>query len=382
MNKMTFDKMKKGRILVEIKIVNSEKLLNIFWLENLRVYKIKRKDVATLILEIDYLNYVYIKDVVEKLGGRINIIKSNGLVFFLGKLKKKISLVIGGILFLGIIYYLSTYIWAIEVEVQKNIPPFEVRKQLSSLGIKPGISKSSIDVKKLEKQLENTGSEILWLRVRIEGSTLKVVIEEKVNPPQQVEYKYGNLVATMEGEIKRIYTFSGRSKVKNGQLVKAGDIVIEGVDGSESGEYILPPRGIVIANTFYEKSMNVKIKGNNLERSGEKDTDIFISIFGRKIYIKKATKDFEYYDKIEISSKIFNKVLYYERVEKEINLSEDEVVENAIYSLEKSLLNDLSRDAKIVDKLVDTQIQDEENLLVKVVFIVEQNIVSEEPVSY
>ena len=75
-------------------------------------------------------------------------------------------------------------------------------------------------------------------------------------------------------------------------------------------------------------------------------------------------------------------MLYYERVEKGINLSEDDAIENAIDSLEKSLLNDLSRDAKVVDKLVDKEMKDEENLLVKVVFVVEQNIVSEDTVSY
>ena len=379
---MAFDKMKKGRILVEIKILNTERILNLFWTKNIRVYKVKKKDFATLILEIDYLSYSEVKECVESLGGRINIIKSEGFVFFLGNLKKKLSLVIGGFIFLCSIYYLSTYIWAVEVEVQQNIPPFEIRKQLNSIGIKPGITKTSIDVKEIEKQLENMSSEILWLRVRIEGSTLKVIVEEKINPPQEQSYEYGNLVATMEGEIKRVYTFAGRAKVKSGQLVKAGDVVIEGIDGNEGGEYILPPRGIVIANTFYEKSMNVKINGTKLERSGEKDSDIYISIFGKKIYLKKAIKDFTHYDKIELSGKIFNKVLYYERIEKDINLSEDDVIESAVSELEKSLLNELSRDAKIVDKLVDKEMKDEENLLVNVVFVVEQNIVSEDTVNY
>lgn len=379
---MAFDKVKKGRILVEIKILNTEKLLNLFWTKNIRVYKVKRKDVATLILEIDYLNYEEVKVIVEKIGGRINIIKSNGLVFFLGNVKKKLSLFIGAAMFLCIIYYLSTYIWAIEVEVQKNIPPFEIRKQLSSIGIKPGISKEDIDVKDIEKQLENISTEILWLRVRIEGSTLKVVVEEKINPPQTESYEYGNLIATREGEIKRIYTFAGRAKVKSGELVKSGDVVIEGIDGSEGGEYILPPRGVVIANTFYEKSMSIKVNGTMLDRSGNKDSDIFISIFGKKLYLKKATKDFEHYDKIEMSGKIFNKVLYYERVEKEVNLSEDDAINNAVTQLENSLLNELSRDAKVIDKIVDKQMKDKENLLVKVVFVVEQNIVSEETVSY
>ena len=379
---MAFNKIKKGKILVEIKILNTEKLLNLFWGKNIRVYKVKKRDFATLILEIDYLNYAEVKVLVESLGGRINIIKSAGLVFFLGNIKKKLSLVIGGLMFLCIIYYLSTYIWAIEVDVQQNIPPFEIRKQLNSIGIKPGIPKNSIDVKEIEKQLENISSEILWLRVRIEGSTLKVVVEEKINPPQEQSYEYGNLVATMEGEVKRVYTFAGRAKVKSGQLVKVGDVVIEGIDGSEGGEYILPPRGMVIANTFYEKSMNVKVNGTTLERSGEKDSDIYINIFGKKIYIKKAIKDFEHYDKIEVSGKIFNKVLYYERVEKDINLSEDDAIEKAVNDLEKSLLNELSRDAKIVDKIVDKEMKDEENMLINVVFIVEQNIVSEDTVSY
>ena len=379
---MAFDKMKKGKILVEIKVLNTERILNLFWKKNIRVYKVKKKDFATLILEIDYLSYLEVKECVESLGGRINIIKSEGFVFFLGNIKKKLSLVIGGVMFLCIIYYLSTYIWAVEVDVQQNIPPFEVRKQLNSIGIKPGLAKSSIDVKEVEKKLENMSSEILWLRARIEGSTLKVVVEEKINPPQEQSYEYGNLVATMEGEIKRVYTFAGRAKVKSGQLVKAGDVVIEGIDGNEGGEYILPPRGIVIANTFYEKSMNVKVNGTQLERSGEKDSDIFISIFSKKIYLKKDIKDFEHYDKIEVSGKIFNKVLYYERIEKDINLSEDDAIENAVNNLEKSLLNELSRDAKIVDKLVDKEMKDDENLLVKVVFVVEQNIVSEDTVSY
>ena len=62
--------------------------------------------------------------------------------------------------------------------------------------------------------------------------------------------------------------------------------------------------------------------------------------------------------------------------------SQDEAIENSVKELENSLLNDLNRDAKIVDKLIDNEMQDEENLLVKVVFVVEQNIVSEETVGY
>ena len=130
----------------------------------------------------------------------------------------------------------------------------------------------------------------MWLRVRVEGSTLKVVITEKVNPPVKDEDKYGNLVADMDGQIKRIYTYSGRAVVKNDDIVKKGAVVIEGIDGNEGGEYVVRPSGMVIANTFYEKEMNIKISGVEYKRSGNKDLDIYIELFGKKIYLKKILK--------------------------------------------------------------------------------------------
>ena len=38
---MAFNNIKKSKILVEIKIINIERLLNIFWVKNIKVYKIK-----------------------------------------------------------------------------------------------------------------------------------------------------------------------------------------------------------------------------------------------------------------------------------------------------------------------------------------------------
>ena len=34
---------------------------------------------------------------------------------------------------------------------------------------------------------------------------------------------------------KRVYTYSGRAAVKNSDVVKKGEVVIEGVDGNEVG---------------------------------------------------------------------------------------------------------------------------------------------------
>lgn len=379
---MGMNNIKAGRITVEIKLLNPDRILNIFWNRNINIYKINKKNISTMRLDIDYINYDEVCEVIKGLGGKITIVKRKGTIFWLRSLKGKISLVVGLLVFLGVIFLLSNYIWAIDINVQENISPFEIRQQLKEIGIKPGLAKKHIVVEDIEKKLENTNNEILWLRVRVEGSTLNVTIEEKINPPTEWSGQYGNLVATEDGEVVKVYTYAGRPAVKQEEMIKKGDVLIEGIDGKEGQEYIIPPRGMVIANTFHEKTMQLKLTGTRLERSGNKETEYYISLFGKKIYLKKAIKDFKEYDRVEKSGKIFNEVVYYERTEKEIELTEEEAEKIAIENLEESLKKDLTRDSKVVDKIVKKQLDNEGNLTIKVVFVVEKNIVNNIPVQY
>lgn len=371
-----------GKVIVEINILKPERFLNILWSENIHIINVKRIDVATIQITIDYNDYEDVIQIVKRLNGKIKIVGSKGILFLVGKLKSKFFLTIGGGIFVILLLYFSTFVWSIEITTKQNVSPYEIRQQLYSLGIKPGISKKNVDFKEIENRLENMNSDILWLRARVEGSTLKIAIEEKVNPPELKEDKYGNLVAKMDGEVSRVYAFSGRSIVHTGEYVHAGDVIIEGINGKEEEPYEVVPDGVVMANTFYEKSMAAKVNGTELKRSGEKDSDIYLTLFGKKIYIKKAIKEFKDYDKIEESRKIITKINYYEKSEFPIELTKEEIVNNSVKELEESLYNNLTREAKIVDRIVTTKEDSVENILVNVVFIVEQNIVDNEPIDY
>lgn len=371
-----------GRVIVEINILRPEILLNILWSEDIKIINVKRVDAATIRITIDYSDYKDVILIVKKLNGKCKVIGSKGRLFLIGKLKKKFFLSIGGGIFIILLLYFSTFVWSIEIATKQNVSPYEIRQQLYSMGIKPGIRKQAIDFKDIEKKLENINSDILWLRARVEGSTLKISIEEKVNPPKIKEKKYGNLIAKMDGEVSRVYTFSGRSTVHTGEYVHVGDIIIEGINGKEEEPYEVTPDGVVMANTFYEKSMIAKVDGKEMKRTGEKDSDIYLSFFGKKIYIKKAIKDFKEYDKIEESKKIITKINYYEKKEFPVELSKEEIINNSVKALEESLYNSLTREAKIVDRIITTKENSSEDVVVNVVFIVEQNIVNNEPVDY
>lgn len=375
------NRIRNGRVIVRVRMLNPDRILNILWNNDIAIANITKEDVTTLVFELDYADYSDLADVVKRCGGKVKIIETKGSLFLYLKVKRSISLVVGGILFFCLIYVLSGYVWSVEINTTKNVSPYEIRKVLYQNGVLPGIKKGVIDVNDVERIIEDNNRDVLWVRARIEGSSLRVLIEEKVNPPEIEHIENGNLIATMDGEISRVYTYSGRAVVKEGDLVSRGDILIEGIIGSEGNEVEVPPSGVVIANTFIEKSMALQTKGTVKERNGNKDADLYLKLFGKKFYLKKAIKDFQSYDKIEEEGSFVNKVTYYEKVDKEVSLTKELAIEKASIELENAVLADLRREANIVDKVVTVNEKDDSNIIVTVAFVIEQNIVDNTPIN-
>lgn len=371
---MDLEKLKSGKITLEINALSIEKILNGLWKNNIQTLNITRRDLTTVRCSIMYSEYRQAVNVVKKLKGKIKVIGISGVIVFILQIKKRFSLAIGFVVFFIVLYLLSNDIWAIDIETQNNLTPFEVRKELTSIGITPGIKKTNINVYDIERKMEDLDNQIMWIRVRIEGSTLRVVIKEKINPPSTEKELPSEVLAKMDGEIKRIFTVSGNSAVSPGDIVKKGDVLILQKEGREGFEKDVKPSGTVIANTFYNKFMEVQISGEKLKRTGNKDSDIYINICDKKIYLKKAIDDFESYDKIEERKGILNKIVYFEKKGEQINLDKDTVVNECALNLQNSLEKSLNKDAKIIDKKIEEENLGDGKMIVKVTFTVEQDI--------
>ncbi|MBN1070341.1 sporulation protein YqfD [Clostridium botulinum] len=371
---MILDRLKIGKITIEVNSLIPEKILNIIWQRGINVTKIVKLNITTVRFEIPFDSYKEVEEVVKKTKGKVRIVGKSGIIVLLLSIKRKLSLCIGAGVFLLVLYVLSNYIWAIDIQTRNNLSPFEVRKELTSIGIKPGLKKSDINVYNIEKKMEDLDSEVMWVRARIEGSTLRVIVAEKVNPPVTEKISPEQVLAKMDGEVKRVFTFSGNPSVKPGDIVKIGDVLILPIQGKEGFEKEVKPSGSVIANTFYEKSMEIQTSGEKIQRTGEKDSDIYLNFWGKKIYLKKAINDFKYYDKIEETGGLFNQVIYFRKEGKSVNLDKDKVVEDTVEKLRKSLQKDLTNDAKIIDNKVDIENISEDTICVKVIFTVEQDI--------
>lgn len=363
-----------GEVRVQVTAPKPENVLNLLWNNGIYISEIVKMDYITVRFKIHYQDLEQTKELVERCKGKLKVTGKSGFILWASKIKRRFSLIIGAVIFFSVLYAMSTYIWAIDIQTKDNLTPLEIRQQLAQIGIRPGLKKSDINVYEIERKMEDLNDQIMWIRTRIEGSTLKLVIEEKINPPVTQKESPNQVVAKMDGEIKRTYTTMGNCAVKPGDIVKKGDTLILPIQGREGFEKDVKPSGTIIANTFYDKSMEVQISGKKLMRTGHKDNDIYLSFWGKKIYLKKAINGFKSYDKIEESKWFFNNITYFEKADEEVKMDKDEAVNMAEEKLTKSLEKYLSNDAKIVDNKLTVEDIGEGKIRVNLIFTVEQDI--------
>lgn len=374
MSKFNLEKYKRGLITIEAQTMKAEKFINLLWKNDIYIKNLKRKNITTISFEANLKDYDKINDISKKTGTKIKIVVRKGVSFFMIKNRERKTFLGGIIIFGSIIYYLSTYIWNIQITTESNVAPYEIREQLKSAGISPGINKRKIDVYSLEENIIKNNKDIMWVRARIEGVNLNVTVAERQEPPNFIKDETPcEIVAKKDGEVIRLYSAAGTAAVQGGDVVKKGDILIKGEQGKEGGTYQVHAIGEVIAKTFYEEKAEVPIKYADRKRTGKEDKNTYIEIKGKKVYLKKAKNKFEKYDKVVIGNSFLKEEMFYE-VEEEIKTkSIEQVREKTANELFSNIIVKLDKSVKIVDKIIDCNKKDS-NYEVRVVLVVEEDI--------
>jgi similar to stage IV sporulation protein len=368
-----FKKYKKGIITMEIASLMPEKFINLLWKNGVAVKNIKKINITTVVLQVSLSDYGQVSKAAKRTDARIKIIGRSGLSFFIMKVRNRFALLLGVILFGSIIYYLSTFVWNIEIITEKYISPYEIRHQIEALGVTPGLRKKNIDVYAIENKITRSNDEIMWVRARIEGVKLKVDIIERQSPPTLIsDQTPRNLVATKDGEVVRIFTTEGTAIVVNGDMIQKGDILVMGEQGKEGSIYPVHAKGEVIAKTFYEKVKEVPLDNKQRTRTGNSISNLYIKALNKKIYLKNSLITYSNYDKIENNNKFINKEIYYEVQEKNIPMDAAKIAEE-IYA---NMLKDLDKNVKVIDKIVDAK-KGKDKYSIKVLIIAEENIATE-----
>lgn len=261
----------RGYVIIKITGEYTERLLNQAALKGIYLWDIKRLDGKTLTAGANARDFFRLSRLTRKTHCRIFILHRMGIFFMLNRLRRRKVLLAGAVLFIASIYFLSSFIWSIDVIAQDPEIKKAVESDLRRWGLKEGVFKYNLDKKYYMNKILQQHKEIAWGEIRIKGSRLVVELVKKKMPPELEENSPCDIIASKDGIIEEIIPLKGEALVKPGDTVSAGDILITGrvliksarkedaERQNQSDMLLVHARGIVKARTWYQKAVGVPL---------------------------------------------------------------------------------------------------------------------------
>ena len=370
-----------------------ERFINICNSKQIFLWNIKRENSITLYTSIDAKKFKELKQICKKTKCKVKIENKKGLPFVLKKYKKrKIFLILLLIIILAIVI-LSRFIWNIEVRGNVDISKEEILQLVGNEGLSIGKDKSKIDTKAIINKVRLERDDIAWVGIDIKGTNAIIEIVEADKKPEIIdESEYCNIVANKDAIITKVSAKNGTPLVKEGDVVKKGDVVIAGwLEGKYTGKQYVHSQGEVQAKVWYTTTEKISLKETKKIETGNTENKYSVKINNFQINLHKSIPKFEKYDTIEENKKLklfSNFYLPIELVKYTFNEYEEIVV---VHSIEEAKQMGIDKAAESLKeeienkKILDKQVQvkaEADYIEVQVTYEVEENIGIEEKIVF
>ena len=225
-----FLKYVRGYLRIRVSGFSPERFMNLCSNKGILLWKIEREgDVYYMNIHLD--GFRALRPIVRKTGTKVAVLERCGLPFFLPKLFRRKAF-IGGLM-LAVVFWMvsSLFIWDIQTSGNYRITDDVFDTFLREQQVTVGMKKSGLDIGALEKEIRRTFPEITWASARLSGTKLLIEIKENDAPiitQQAAAEKGSELVTDYDGTIVAIIVRSGVPKVKVGDAVAKGDVLVAG----------------------------------------------------------------------------------------------------------------------------------------------------------
>lgn len=232
----------KGYIECQVCGGSLERFLNMCRHHGICIWKLQRAEKIHMCMYAK--DFVHLVPLCARTSVHPHLVKKKGLPFQIQKMWRNWTFYSGFLFFLTALMVLSSYLWEITYSGQRSFSRETLSADVEGMDVYPGMKRSRLDCDAIEKRLREIHPEISWVSAEEIGSVLKISIKEG---KESVEHeKTGtpcHLTAPYDGTIQDISVSRGTAKVKRGQKVKKGDILISGLipvtdDSDQITEYM------------------------------------------------------------------------------------------------------------------------------------------------
>ncbi len=283
-----------------------ERFINLCVSKGIFLWNLKRSKSTILHARVGRKDFKRLREVCKKTKCKMQIKRKKGINFVAYKYKKRKVFACLLILILLTILSLSNFVWNIEVTGNETISKEEILEIVKSKGLNIGKWKYSISTKDIVNEIRLQRDDIAWVGISVRGTNVNIkIVEADLKPEIINEEEYCNIVAQKDAMILKINATNGTPLVKQGDVVKKGDVLIGGwMEGKYTGTRYLHAQGEIQAKVWYTNKQKIYLKQTKKEETGAIESKYSVKINNFKINFYKRLSKFKNYDTIEENKKL------------------------------------------------------------------------------
>ena len=135
----------------------------------------------------------------------------------------------------------------------------EILEIIKNEGVEVGKYKNKIDVQSLINKIRIAREDVAWVGMEIKGTNLIIEVVEADKKPDIIdESDFCNIVAIKDGIVTKVEAQNGTPVVKVGDMVKKGDILVQGwIEGKYTDNRYVHAEGEILAKVWYSEKEKV-----------------------------------------------------------------------------------------------------------------------------
>ena len=284
----------RGYYVLTVEGIETESFLNYLIRNKIYVYNVNRINKTKIQFSINREDYKRLKKIHRSNKFDIKVKKQTGIPFIAKRIYTYRGMVVCAVISLVILMSTSLFVTDVYITAPEGIDKVALKNELYKEGVKPGVYKKSIDRKTVRDNIMGKFDEIAYVSINVKGTNIFVNITKKEESQNQEDSSnYCNIIATKDGIIEKVVARSGEALVEEGDIVKKGDVLINGASTTAIPE--------VWATTFYEAKKSSNYIDVKNQRTGKSKNVYTISFYDKKYKIMRNIK----YKDYEIENKTY-----------------------------------------------------------------------------
>lgn len=289
-----------GYLVVRVRCAAPERFLNLALAQGLYFWDARWMGEEWLEIRIRAGDFRRLRPAARQARARVRIRRRVGLPFWWRALRRRPGLLWGVVSVVAAVYVWSCFVWSVEVaapEGWQRLGPGDILAWAEENSLRPPVLRANLDANRLAEKLMLDRQELAWAGIRLAGTRVIIEVVERRFPDTATSTGPAHLVAERDAVVEEVTVIAGQARVKPGDTVRRGQILIAGIMLPEEGDQAQPgqgfsrprlvsARGRVWGRVWYEAVGQAPLVEEERVPTGNQVREIKVIVAGREINVK------------------------------------------------------------------------------------------------